>query len=299
MRSILFVSFLLASSSVWAADAVTDVDPVGDLPPETADAGRFSLLVGAGVGFAPVYEGSDEYRAVYFPIIAPSFGATEGKRRFEFRGLDDVRIHALYLDRLSVGPLLGYSFGRDDDDAARLRGLGDIDSGFVAGGFVNYDFVDTADARIGVDVSFAAQVTGDDFGRSGFGATRFRTDTDYGSEIGAALSADVQATNRLRLAGRAGVNFASDDYMRTHFGVSRAQSVNSGLAGVGLPAFDADGGLKDVYVQAGATYALTERFELRATLGYSRLVGDAADSPVTADRDQFQGTLGAAYRFRF
>ena len=192
--------------------------------------------------------------------------------------------------------MLGYRFGRDEDDAARLRGLGDIDNGLVAGGFVSYDVIATPDTRLGVAVAVSGQVTGDDFGRSGFGAPNFRVANDYGVETDLSLSLDQTVSERLRLTARLGTTYASDDYMATFFGVSAAQAANSVA---GLNAFDADGGIKDVYMNVGTTYNVTENFELRASLGYQRLLGDAADSPITMDADQFSGSLGAAYRFRF
>ena len=288
----LVAAMSLVASSALAADAV--IEPVVD--PVAVEDARFTLLLGGGVGFQPLYEGSDEYRAVGFPIIAPSFGASEGPRRFEFRGLDDVRIHALRFGGLSLGPVLGYRFGRDEDDAARLNGLGDIDNGIVAGGFVAYDFVDDPDTRLGVALAASTQVTGDDFGRSDLGAPDFRVGTDYGVEIDLSMSYERTVSDRLRLSGRVGTTFADGDYMQTYFGVTPAQSANSAA---GLSAFDADAGLKDVYLNVGATFNVTERFELRASLGYQRLLGDAADSPVTMNANQFTGAFGAAYRFRF
>ena len=293
IRNLALLSALLAAGASHAADAVPPVDPVLEDVPTDA---RFTLLLGGGVGFQPLYEGSDEYRAVGFPIIAPSFGDTDGPRRFEFRSLDDVRIHVLRFGGLSLGPVLGYRFGRDEDDAARLRGLGDVDNGVVAGGFVAYDFVDEPDTRLGLALAASTQVTGDDFGRSSFGTPNFRVGTDYGVEIDLSASYERTLSDRLRLSARLGTTFADGDYMQTYFGVTPAQAANSVA---GLPAFDADSGIKDVYVNVGTTFNLTENFELRASLGYQRLLGDAANSPVTMDANQFTGALGAAYRFRF
>lgn len=295
MFRILAVAVALSATAAHASDTgIADpIDPTVD--PAVAEA-RFSLLLGGGVGFQPLYEGSDEYRAVGFPIIAPSFGQSDGPRRFEFRSLDDVRVHALYFDRLSVGPLLGYRFGREEGDATILQGLGDIDDGLVVGGFVSYDVVATPDMRLGVALAVSGQITGDDFGDSDFGAADFRVGTDYGVEVDLSVAYEQTVSDRLRLTGKLGTTYASGDFMQTYFGISPAQAANSVA---GLSAFDADEGIKDVYVNASATYDVTRNFELRASLGYQRLLGDAEDSPVTLDADQFSGALGAAYRFRF
>lgn len=279
---LLVLTTALFSFAVLGSAAAQDAEPVETGP---------SLLVGLGASIQPVYEGSQEYRVAPVPIVAPSFGASDGPRRFEFRGLDDIRIHALYFGRLSVGPLAGYRFGRDEDDSSRLRGLGDVEGGLVVGGFANYGFVETDVTRLGLDVAVSGQVTGDVFD-----GTPFDRGRDHGLQVDLGTSIDHLATERLRLTGRAGLRFADADYMTTNFGVSPAQAAASP---VGLPAFDPGAGLKNAYLQTGLTYNATERFELRAGAGYSRLVGDAADSPVTETPNQFSGFLGAAYRLRF
>ena len=90
------------------------------------------------------------------------------------------------------------------------------------------------------------------------------------------------------------VYLASDDYMDTYFGVTAAEAATSGL-----PAFDPDGGVKGVGVEAEARYALTRHWAIRGKAGYERLLGDAADSPISraGSRDQFNAALGLTYRF--
>ena len=290
----IFLAVLMASTShaALAADAVFESDPV---PAPVVEETRFSLTLGGGVGFQPLYEGSDEYRTVGFPIVSPSFGASDGPRRFEFRGLDDVRIHALYAGGLSVGPLLGYRFGRDQDDSRRLNGLGDIDGGLVVGGFVNYDVISEGPERLGVGLAYSTQVTGD----AADGSVLPALSNDYGYEIDLSAHYETQVTDRLNVAMRAGGTYADDDYMQTHFGVDPLQAANSAAAGVGLLAYDADAGIKNVYANVSTVYQLTQNFDLRAGLGYSRLLNDAADSPVTENENQFNGFLGAAYKLQF
>ncbi|MBL0935405.1 MAG: MipA/OmpV family protein [Rhizobiaceae bacterium] len=44
-------------------------------------------------------------------------------------------------------------------------------------------------------------------------------------------------------------------------------------------------------------YRLTDRWTATSKIGYSYLLGDAADSPVTASRSQWSGGLGLTYTF--
>ena len=262
-----------------------------------------SVLLGLGVGFAPAYEGSDEFRIAPFPIIAPDFGG-DGPRRFEFRGLDDIRLHLVRFGPVSLGPLAGYDFGRDEDIDDRLVGLGDIDGGLVVGGFVSAEVFATDVTSVSIDAAISTQVTGDAFDEDRFAnlpnlRTRFDTDYGYGYEVDFGASLEQDVTRTLNLAARVGAVYADDEYMRTQFGISALQAANSAALGAGLPAFDTDAGIKNVYVRTSATLDVTPRIQLRAGVGYSRLLDDAADSPVTANENQLSGNIGAAYRIAF
>ncbi len=83
--------------------------------------------------------------------------------------------------------------------------------------------------------------------------------------------------------------------MSTYFGVSEAGSVRSGLA-----TYTAEGGLKDIGVQATMTYQLTDRWGLVGRASYTRLLGDAANSPIVqgeGSADQFRGGVGLSFKF--
>ncbi|MDD9909495.1 MAG: MipA/OmpV family protein [Ahrensia sp.] len=300
--SALLVGTALAlAGQAHAADAI-----VGDeVPPAPVELFERSILIGAGGGFQPRYEGSDEYRGFGFPIISYDSGV-DGPRRFEFRGLDDIRYHAFRWNGFSVGPLGGYRFSRDESDSQRLRGLGDIDGGLVLGGFASYEFFQSNTVRWSADVGVSTQVTGDAFDIGRFANVALPvnvrnglSDGDYGYEIDFGLSGEYDVNDRLNLAMRLGAVYASDDYMQTYFGVNSAQAIAATAAGNPMTTFDADAGIKNVYFKIDTTYELTENIQLRAGFGYSRLLSDAADSPVTESEDQFSGTLGAAYRIRF
>lgn len=253
--------------------------------PAAAQDDRKQIVLGGAVGMKPKYEGSDEFRVIGSPIIVPKFssGDSDGestfgmiRRRITFRSLDDIRFTAFEYGGLRVGPLAGYIFGRDQDDARRLRGLGDVDGGVTVGGFVGYAF-----GPVLVDGAYIHQASGDD--------------TGYQLRFAAGLEHDFSP--RIRTVMRIGTTFASDSYMDSYFGVSQTQATNSLAAGIGLPVFDASSGIKDVYGQIDANIDLSERWLLRTGVRYGRLLGDAADSPVIETEDQFSGSLGLGYRF--
>jgi len=96
------------------------------------------------------------------------------------------------------------------------------------------------------------------------------------------------------MTGRVGASWADDDYMDAFFSVTPAQS----LASLHAP-YDASAGIKDVHVGLAADVPLGQDWSLKLLGQYTRLVGDAADSPVIETEDQFYGGVGLTYRFTF
>ena len=98
----------------------------------------------------------------------------------------------------------------------------------------------------------------------------------------------VYRGEKFALGGGTDVAWATAQYMKW-FDITGTQSAASGL-----PAFRAHSGLKSAGASFHASYAFTSHWELLASLGYKRLLGDAAGSPVVKERgspDQFTGAL--------
>ena len=108
--------------------------------------------------------------------------------------------------------------------------------------------------------------------------------------VGKAMTLQVQAS----------AEFVDDSFADYYFTVSPTQAAASGL-----PQFRADGGLNRVGTTAILAYDLDRNplnggWSLTGVGGYSRLVGDSADTPYTAirgDANQFILGLGVAYTF--
>lgn len=227
-----------------------------------------ALKVGGIIGFKPTYEGSDEYEAFGLPYIFPIFSGGSGFfSRVDARGLDDVRFKLIERDGFIAGPLAGYDLGRDENDGNLLAGLGDVDGGVIGGGFVGYRF-----GLVLVDVSYHHYFGDADGYQIRFGAETTRNISD-----------------RTKLTTRVGAAYADEGYTDTYFSVSNAATAAA--------AFDADAGFKDVYAQIGVETDLDERWQLRGSVRYSRLLGDAADSTIVENKNQFYGLLGLSYKF--
>src|SRR3546814_11560564 len=59
---------------------------------------------------------------------------------------------------------------------------------------------------------------------------------------------------------------------------------NAGAAASGLSVYDAGSGVRDVTLMVSGRFAVTQRIGVGAMAGVSRLLGDAADSPVEIGR---------------
>ncbi|WP_114391524.1 MipA/OmpV family protein [Oleisolibacter albus] len=218
---------------------------------------------------APDYEGSDHHDIKPRPYVDITYGKY---LFFNYRGLG---ANLLTEGPLTAGVAVNYHGGRDQDDNRALRGLGDIDPTAVGTIFTAY--------QIGA-VTLSADIQGDLLGEGYDGVT-------------ASLSAQYRfspAKDMMLIAGPS-MTWASDNYMQSYFGIDAKQSTRSGR-----PVYKADAGVKDVGVSLIGLYQITGHWGLTCMLGYKRLLGDAADSPLVdqdGTADQIYGALGLSYRF--
>lgn len=247
------------------------VAPAGDLL-ATGFPDFSTVDVGGIVVVTPKYEGSKEYEVFGAPLIFPAgFGDNS---RVKVKGLDHVQFRLFDIQGFEFGPLAGYRTGRDEEDGDRLRGLGDIDGGLVIGGYAAYRF-----GAFTAQASYHHEVTGDD---------------ETGGLVKLGLEAVAQVAPNVKLTGGIGTTFADSDYMQSFFRVTAAQSARSQA---GLAQYDTDAGIKDVNFSLTTDVAFAQRWNLKLIGRYSRLVGDAADSPVIETEDQFFGGAALTYRF--
>jgi outer membrane protein len=158
------------------------------------------------------------------------------------------------------------------DDEGDLNGLGNVDTAYEIGGTVSY--------RYGMFRGLATI-------RKGFGGHE-----GWVGEGGVDVILDPTPQFELSLGPRA--YLASNDYLDTYLGVTSQQSAASGLR-----EFNPDGGVKGFGASAIARYQLTRHWAVVGKFDYERLIGDAADSPITdlGTENQFTGALGLTYKF--
>ena len=276
-KSLIAAAALCAASPAWAQDPA----PLPS-PEEINSADSFTIAAGGAI--IPDYEGSDDYRLI------PA-GALRGRVHgisFTTRGL------YLYVDVVpdkgnlgfDAGPIVGLRFNRTgkikDDFVNRLP---DRKTAVEVGGFVGVSAkgltnpYDTLAFRLDVvkDVASAHQST--IFTPN----VEFTTPLSRSFYVGTSLSAD----------------FVSNRFADYYFTISPADALASGL-----PAFNANGGMKDWKLGMLANYALSgdlrHGVSVFGTGTYSRLVGDFKRSPIVSDRgsaSQWLGAVGLAYSF--
>ena len=259
---------------VWFAGAAGAEEP--GQGPCIVDCEDTRVMLGVGGAFMPEFEGAEdnEFRPVPIVSIQNFYGFN-----LSVDGLSYTLVEMGGRPQgwtFTAGPLVGLADSRDQDDSDALDGLGDVDFGVDLGLFSRATY-----GPVMLDLTVTQEVAD---GHGGLLAT-----------VGAGTR--VPVTDRLSLAPRVSTTWADDSYMDSFFGVDAGQSAASGL-----DAFDAGAGFKDISIQLGSSYRLTESIALRGSLGYSRLVGDAADSPIVRDNgsaDQFRALLGISYQFSF
>jgi outer membrane scaffolding protein for murein synthesis (MipA/OmpV family) len=249
--------------------------------------------IGIGAGLVPSYSGSDDYRLFPLPLIVGRVGGvgiTPNGPGFS-------------LDLLSKGPRRGppapakasVSFGpafrlRNDrdgqigDDVVALAGELEtaIELG-VQGGVRIPGVLSNFDA-----VTFSAQARWDVLGAHK--GMLIEPGITYFTPVGRGAAIQLSAT----------ASFVDDDFADYYYTVTPAQNAATGL----LP-FAANGGLNSVGALTIVTVDLDGNilnggFNIYGVAGYSRLVGDAADSPFSATRgsaNQIIAGLGVGYTF--
>ncbi|MDH4181905.1 MAG: MipA/OmpV family protein [Betaproteobacteria bacterium] len=248
--------------------------PAGLTPQKIAE--MVPNLAGIGVGAVPDYVGSDDYTWAAAPAFYYKFG--NSNRYVDWWGIFGS-VNLIDSPTWSAGPTLQFRPGRKDVDDAVVKRMSEIDNSWEAGLFVGYQHINTQGipwiARVSAGVQWNLGNEYDDpyWWASGQFFFPLREDLFVG------------------LGG--GLGGGSSSYNQTYFGVSAADALASGL-----PRFSPSGGVSNVYVWP----ALVWRFHpnwLGAVGGmYSRVTGDAGDSPIVKDRgdaNQWIGGVGVAY----
>ncbi len=253
---------LQATSQVWA-NSDTDTS----FADESLEY-QYSISVGAGGKVKPEYFGSDDYELSAVPVF--------DVRRFYIPGLGQVVDGKSKQRGFSIYPSFSFIGEREASDSVDLTGTNTIDWAFEAGLGIQYryDWIRT----------FA------EF-RQGFNGHDGQTGT-----LG--MDFTFEPADRTTLVFGPRINWGSNDFMDTYFGVTAAEAAAPGSL---LAVFDPGSGFNSAGVEMRMSYEWNDRTTLHFDAGWERLINDAADSPIVrlGDEDQFSVGVGISYRFDF
>ena len=286
---ILLLAAAATALGLAAPARAQDVPPV-ELPDPAAavaaDAGGDNFTIGLGLGYAPSYEGSDNY------VISPA-GVVRGR----VSGINFYsRATAIYVDlvreapdadlNVEIGPMANLRLDRSSrirDD--RVKALGEIDAAIELGGFVG--------------VTKNKVFHGYDFATVRLDVTRDVADAHDGLVIAPNIEYATPLSTSFLIGASLSAEHVSGKFANTYYSISPTGALASGLA-----AYDADGGWKNVRGTLLATYSLSGDLRRGAAIfgvgSYSKLLGDFKDSPIVRDRgdkNQFFAALGVSYTF--
>lgn len=234
----------------------------------------WDVTIGAGAFYGPDFIGSATRRTFPYP-----YGEIYYKDRFGF-DFGSLSWFAVNTESASLRVFLSYDFGRQDTEraasfspgAARLRGLGTLE--------------DTP------EIGFAASTSV--WGLPVYGSVRKAPDGNgHGGAIAnAGIDFPVQITQRLSTALSFGVDWVDENYAQAYYGVTAAQAARTQFK-----PYDASGGFNNVSASLAMLYRYDRHWRLVAAVGVGRLLGDAADSPITERLTQPFAGFYVAYRF--
>ena len=233
-------------------------------------------MAGIGAGVVPDYVGSDDYTFAAAPAFYYKFG--NSNRYVDWWGIFGA-VNLIDSQTWSAGPTLQFRPGRKDVDDAVVSRMSEIDNSWDAGLYAGYQYINTQGVPWMARVSVGAQ---------------WNLNNEYDGTYWWASSQFFFPLSEVLFVGLGGgIGGGGSSFNQTYFGVSPANAAASGL-----PVYSPGGGLSNVYVWP----ALMWRFHpnwIGAVGGmYSRVTGDAGDSPVVRDRgdaNQWIGGVGIAY----
>lgn len=288
-----------AEESDTAATEVEAEQPAPPPPPPAKPPFAFAkpvfdetwATIGLGVGMVPSYAGSNDYIAFPLPLIAGRVGgvgiAPNGPGFVLDLNSPKPAMVPKKGPRVAFGPAIRFRNDRNnrisDDVVARA---GKLDAALEVGANV-------AVAWRGVVKPLDQLSIGVQARRDILGAHEgwvIEPQVSYRALVGKAMTLQAQAS----------MEFTDNRFARYYFSVTPAQSAASGLA-----QYSADGGLNRIGTTAILSYDLDRNplnggWALTGVGGYSRLVGDSADTPYTSVRgDANQFILGGGVAFTF
>lgn len=277
IRNLLVRAALIAS----AAPAFGQSGSAAELPDPNDRSNTFT--VAAGVASTPDYEGADEQRLIPALAVRGRIGGMDFWSNSTWLYLDLIGRPQSGMD-FDFGPIIGARLNRSRDvkDAA-VDKLPELDSAIELGAFggVSWHGLTNPYDTLSLRVDYLRDVGG----------------AHKSAVITPSINFSTPLSRMTYVSASASAEWAGGGYADYYYSVTPAAG-----AIAGLPAFNADGGLKDWGLSVTGlqmvTGDLTGGIGVFAVASYKRLTGDFADSPIVdqrGDADQLFGAIGLTY----
>ncbi|HET9820249.1 MAG TPA: MipA/OmpV family protein [Burkholderiaceae bacterium] len=280
MNKSMTLMLLAACVSHGAAQAAEGASPdaAQSAPPSSPSADKFEGAVGLLLAYKPAYSGASDFKLK--PEVAGflRYGrfTVTGAGGFTTRRQDDVErgldAELVRRDDLRMSLSLRIDPGRQEADSPALSGMGDIRLTVRARLGVRWNVGKQWQLSLGSSVDALNRVGG------------------YLVEAGVSHTIPIDAQQRLILS--AGVSGAGDRHMQAWYGVTAAQSAASGY-----PVYTPREGLKDAGIGITWRTELGPQWAAFAGASASRLLGGAADSPLTRKAEGWSMQAALVRRF--
>jgi outer membrane protein len=279
-----FSCLALAACSIGAPALAQSPPVTQSLPSADELANRDTVTVGVGAAVVPDYEGSDDYRIIPAGAVRGKLGGISFSTNGTYLYVDVVPSSGK-LD-FDAGPIVGARYGSRrhiKDDVVEL--LPKRHTAIEVGAFGGISFhgltnpYDTLSVRLDVlhDIGSAHK------------STTFSPNLSFSTPL----------SRTTYVSASAGAEFVSNKFADYYFSNAEVDSLSGGVL---LPAFDADGGMKNwkasLLLNQSISGDLLHGFSIFGLGQYSRLVGDFKRSPIVSQRgspNQWIGALGIAY----
>lgn len=269
MRLALTISLL--SLCAFAGKSHADaLDLPSSAEPKTAPAAGDSMMLGAGVAYLPEYAGADKNRVIALPFFERTFD--DGFYISTLRGAG----FQTTVDGVNLSAALSYGGGRKDHRSTfsgsdALRGMGDVDGAAQAILGVSYKL-----GGVGLSLS----------------TTQNLGHRDNGASYTLGVSAPLYTSASDQVSFGASAVYGDNKHAQTYFGVTAAQSQRSGYS-----AYRASGGFETASASVSWNHVIDKNWSVRSAAGFTRLLNDAADSPLTRRKTTPMLMTGICYTF--
>jgi MipA family protein len=270
------VATISVACQAMACTAVLVISPPATAQQRNPDGPHgLSGSIGIGAVATTTYEGSPNRRTLVGLDISVSYRSKEwGTVELGQRGLVWQAYEA---GGFKLGLAAGIDPGRKTKRSStvdpipgdkRLAGMGDVRASPEAGFLIGYG-----------PISVLAHKSVGDRGHKG-------------AQVDLTAGFPLELSDTVGVRFGAGLTWADKRYMQAYFGVTPAQALSTGF-----PAYAPRAGLRKFEASVGAEYAFANDWKLQGTLVFTRLTGDAEDSPLVARKSSPSASVGVAYAF--